>query len=92
MDFGRVAGHWRDLLAGALLLAGLVGAAAWMWPRPAPPLAISTPTPRPTASPAALLVVHVIGAVVNPGVYRLPSGSRAEQAVERAGGFTELLN
>jgi competence protein ComEA len=36
-----------------------------------------------------LLVVHVIGAVVNPGVYRLPPGSRAEQAVDRAGGFTD---
>ena len=84
--------RWRDILAGALLLAGLAGAVAWLWPRPPAPLVISTPTPRPTASPAPLLVVHVIGAVANPGVYRLPSGSRAEQAVDRAGGFTELFN
>ncbi len=32
------------------------------------------------------LLVHVTGAVVDPGVYRLPAGSRVEDAVERAGG------
>ena len=34
------------------------------------------------------LVVHICGAVVNPGVYELPEGSRLYQAVEEAGGFT----
>jgi competence protein ComEA len=32
------------------------------------------------------LVVHVAGAVEDPGVYRLPAGSRVAQALERAGG------
>lgn len=36
----------------------------------------------------AVLMVHVCGAVENPGVYELPEGSRLYQAVEKAGGFT----
>lgn len=35
------------------------------------------------------LVVHICGAVHNPGVYFLSEGSRIYQAVEAAGGFTE---
>ena len=34
------------------------------------------------------LVVHVVGAVEHPGVFRLPAGSRVLDAVERAGGET----
>jgi len=36
-----------------------------------------------------LLYVHVCGAVVNPGVVALPEGSRAEAALQSAGGFAE---
>jgi competence protein ComEA len=34
------------------------------------------------------VVVHVAGAVSEPGVYRLPGGSRVTDAIERAGGTT----
>jgi competence protein ComEA len=34
------------------------------------------------------LVVDVTGAVVRPGVYRMPAGSRVDDAVRRAGGAT----
>src|SRR4051794_33596158 len=37
---------------------------------------------------ASDLVVDVTGAVERPGVYRLPAGSRVEDAIQRAGGAT----
>lgn len=35
----------------------------------------------------SVLVVHIAGAVVEPGVYRLPLGARVHDAVAMAGGF-----
>jgi competence protein ComEA len=50
--------------------------------------------PAPTPAP---LVVHVAGAVVHPGVYQLPAGSRVQDAIQAAGGLlpeadTQALN
>jgi competence protein ComEA len=48
-------------------------------PRGAPVQLLPLPSPAP-------IQVHVAGAVVHPGVYSLPAGSRAEQAIQAAGG------
>lgn len=55
---------------------------------PAPtPAVVATPTPSATPIPA-VVVVHVLGAVVSPGVVRLPEGSRVLDAIAAAGGLT----
>lgn len=55
----------------------------------APPGAPASPTGSTSPTPAAELVVHVLGAVNEPGVVRLPVGSRVVDAIEAAGGLTK---
>jgi len=46
-------------------------------------------TPAPTRSAEPSIVVDVAGAVLHPGVYRLPAGSRIVDALTAAGGATD---
>ncbi|HPH97944.1 MAG TPA: ComEA family DNA-binding protein [Anaerolineaceae bacterium] len=73
---------WHLLALGivlGLLAAGVV-AVAISPPRGQPIMLTPPPSPAP-------LMVHVTGAVENPGVYALPAGSRLQDAINAAGGL-----
>jgi competence protein ComEA len=80
--------RYRGYIVLTCVYAILFGAYVLYDRRPQPePIAITTPTATGVPTPAAL-VVHVVGAVAQPGVYTLPAGSRLAQAVQAAGGLT----
>jgi competence protein ComEA len=78
----------------AIAAAGIVAAVVLLHPAAPPSVAATawasaSPLPRhPSIAPTAAgpMVVYVAGEVTHPGVYSLPSGSRIEAAVRRAGG------
>ncbi len=79
-----------------LVLTALGGAvvASIVAPRGAA-VAVAAPTPSPSSGERGrvgsdevlTVVVHVLGAVGRPGLYRLPEGSRIVDAIAAAGGF-----
>jgi len=79
-------GGYLSLILLLLILVG--GVFLYLrWPRPSP-IEIIEPTPS-SVSTSGEVGVYVVGAVMNPGVYFLPQGSRVADALEAAGGATE---
>jgi competence protein ComEA len=52
----------------------------------------ATPVPTPSGGPSAQILVHVLGAVVRPGVVSLPAQSRVLDAIDAAGGLRRRAN
>ncbi len=67
-----------------LLLAGII----WLTTRQPGGDTIAL-RPPPTPAPIS---VHITGAVVAPGIYDLPAGSRVADAVDAAGGFLPIAD
>jgi competence protein ComEA len=80
---GWIRGNWSGFGAG-LLIAACVLIASWFTRAPPTPVTVIVPTM--SASPTASVVVHIAGAVRDPGVYVMPAGARVADALERAGG------
>lgn len=77
----------KIVLAVAVIALGGSGAYVFMSRTHAPPVA-SVYQPPSYEQQATYVVVHVAGAVQNPGLYTLRSGARAYEAIQQAGGFT----
>jgi competence protein ComEA len=88
--------YGRLLLIGAgVVLTGSIGATLWLAESAGSAREVTLEAQASTlATPAreAELVVDVAGAVVRPGVRRLPGGSRVADAIAAAGGFAPSVD
>lgn len=83
------------IAVGAIVLAATVGAGLWLTRPPDDPVEVQLPFASTTAGldttsttpTPAVIVVHVAGAVVAPGVYELDDAARVMDAIGAAGGL-----
>jgi competence protein ComEA len=86
----RLVPGWSRLLLvllPALLGAGTLTAVLALAPPAPTAAAVPAPSALPALPPPAGLLVHVSGAVVKPGLYRLQRGDRVYSALAAAGGL-----
>ena len=89
------------MVAGALAAVIVCGGAYWLVRAPMPPTetalpvastgvatATDAPSPSVPSTMTESVLVHVAGAVVEPGVYEVASGARVRDAIVAAGGPT----
>jgi competence protein ComEA len=87
---------WRQILliAAPLTLGGAILVGAYFYTSSASAAAAAAnphlvpANPAVDVPPAAGLLVHVVGAVANPGLYRVPRGGRVYDAIAAAGGLS----
>jgi competence protein ComEA len=87
--------RWRRdprVAIGVVVLVIIGAAVAWIRvgssAAPAPAAPTSSVVPSPSSSAPAVALVHVVGAVVAPGVVELDAGARVLDALTAAGGAT----
>ena len=79
----------KIVLAVAALVLGSSGAYIFMTRGQTAPPAASVYVPPLAEQQTTYVVVYIVGAVRNPGLYQVPAGTRVYQAIEQAGGFTD---
>ena len=77
----------RGLIA-ALLVLGIIG--IWLSNQESEESAGPLIPPEIISPMSSTIFVHVVGEVSSPGLYQLPVGSRASDAIAKAGGLTTL--
>lgn len=77
----------RGLIA-LLLVLGLIG--IWLSSQEDTESAAPLIPPEIVSPVSSTIFVHVVGEVLSPGLYQLPVGSRASDAIAKAGGLTTL--
>ncbi|MFO7678821.1 MAG: helix-hairpin-helix domain-containing protein [Chloroflexota bacterium] len=85
---------WAVALVVFGMVLGIGGLTLFKQTQPAP-IVITPPQPTPTTTPTATpgpIQVYVNGAVAQEAIYSLPPGSRVQDAVQAAGGFTNEAN